>query len=170
MASVPAGTTRAREAAMTGSVAAVVVIPIVVAIALFGWIAAVLYANAHPHYKHQSNLPRTEVAGGAFQALDGGRQLMPIHGTSNAWPDGRLVQPGEIPEPRTAVSGEELAAATGQQQHGAREATVGAPAEQERHLVPGTRLRLVPAFAWAARAALCPAPGCAWALPCLGGS
>jgi hypothetical protein len=126
---------------MTGSVAAAWVIPIVAFLALFAWVGCVLYADAHPRYKHQSNLPRTEVAGGAFQALDGGRQLMPIHGTSNTWPDGRFVQPGEVPAQRTAMTQEELAAASGQSQQ-AEEATVGGSAEQQPHLVPGTRLRL----------------------------
>jgi len=125
---------------MTGSVLAAVVIPIVTVVVLFIWVGAVLYADAHPRYKHQSSLPRTEVAGGAFQALDGGRQLMPILGSSNTFPDGRLVQPGDIPAQRTAMTQHERAAATSQSQQ--QEATVGEPAEQERHLVPGTRLRL----------------------------
>ncbi|HXW43206.1 MAG TPA: hypothetical protein VEL03_00355 [Streptosporangiaceae bacterium] len=125
---------------MTGSVLAAVVIPIVTVVVLFIWVGAVLYADAHPRYKHQSSLPRTEVAGGAFQALDGGRQLMPILGSSNTFPDGRLVQPGDIPAQRTAMTQHERAAATSQSQQ--QEATAGEPAEQERHLVPGTRLRL----------------------------
>jgi hypothetical protein len=63
---------------VSGSLAAQIVIPIVVAIALFSWLAAVLWANAHPRYRSRSSPPRYEVAGGAFHAVDGGRQLMPI--------------------------------------------------------------------------------------------
>jgi hypothetical protein len=62
---------------MSGSLAAVITIPIVTAIALFGWVAAVLYANAHPGRQRGTPM-KTEVAGGAFQAVEGGRQLMPI--------------------------------------------------------------------------------------------
>jgi len=128
---------------MTGSVAAAWAIPIVAFLALFAWIGCVLWADAHPRYKHQSTLPRTEVAGGAFQALDGGRQLMPIPGDSNAWPDGRLVQPGEIPEQRTSMSEEELRAATGQQRE--QEATACETTGREPHLIPGSKLRLATA-------------------------
>ncbi len=63
---------------MSGSHAAQIVIPIVVAIVLFSWVGAVLWANAHPQYRSRNRPPRTEVAGGAFQAVGGGRQLMPI--------------------------------------------------------------------------------------------
>jgi len=137
---------------MSGSVAAAWVIPIVAFIALFAWIGGVLYADAHPRYKHQSSLPRTEVAGGAFQALDGGRQLMPIPMESNTWPDGRLVQPEDIPAQRTAMSPEEVAAATGAAATGAAatgqaqpQETAGQPAAEERHLIPGSKIRLAAA-------------------------
>jgi hypothetical protein len=65
---------------MPGSILSQWVIPIVVACALFSWVGAVLYADAHPRYKHHAKLPRYEVTGGAFEANDGGRQLMPIAG------------------------------------------------------------------------------------------
>jgi len=131
---------------MSGSVTAAWVIPIVAFCALFLWIGLVLHADNHPRYKHQSTLPRTEVAGGAFQALDGGRQLMPIQGHSNAWPDGRFVEPGEIPAQRAATSQEQYAASSATERH-EKEATVGGPAErdqdkgQEPHLIPGSKLR-----------------------------
>jgi hypothetical protein len=67
---------------MAGSLSAIITIPIVVAIALFSWIFAVLWANRHPRWAHhvaQEVQPlQTEVRGGAFQAVEGGRQLMPI--------------------------------------------------------------------------------------------
>ena len=63
---------------MSGSLAAIITIPIVVVIVLFGWVAAVIYAESHPRWKHQLPPPRTEVAGGSFRALAGGRQVMPI--------------------------------------------------------------------------------------------
>jgi hypothetical protein len=85
---------------MAGSLAAIITIPIVVAIALFTWIAAVLYANRHPRWAHheaqQAQPLATEVRGGAFRAVEGGRQLMPI-------PERR---PAGVPGPRTAVATE----------------------------------------------------------------
>ena len=63
---------------MSGSLAAIITIPIVVVIVLFSWVAAVIYAESHPRWKHQLPPPRTEVAGGSFRALAGGRQVMPI--------------------------------------------------------------------------------------------
>jgi hypothetical protein len=125
---------------MSGSVTAAWVIPIVAFLALFVWVGVVLHADNHPRYKHQSTLPRTEVAGGAFQALDGGRQLMPIQGHSNAWPDGRLVRPGEIPAQRTAVYEQERAAGASERHE--KQATVGGVVEGESRLVPGRKLRL----------------------------
>jgi hypothetical protein len=65
---------------MVGSLAAIWTIPIVVAIALFGWIFVVLRADTHPGWKHQDNPPKYEVTGGSFDAVDGGRQVMPRHG------------------------------------------------------------------------------------------
>lgn len=65
---------------MTGSPAAAWTIFIVVSIALAGWLTAVLYADRHPSWKHKHELPKYEVTGGAFQAVDGGRQLMPLPG------------------------------------------------------------------------------------------
>jgi hypothetical protein len=83
---------------MSGSHLAVIIIPIVTAIALFGWLAAVLWASTHPRYSRNGVPPRTEVAGGAFRAVDGGRQLMPI-------PEHR---PAGVPAPRAAESETEV--------------------------------------------------------------
>ncbi len=80
---------------MSGSLAAVITIPIVTAFALFSWLFAVLWANRHPRWGHQQALP-TEVRGGAFQAVEGGRQLMPI-------PERR---PADVPGPRAATASE----------------------------------------------------------------
>jgi hypothetical protein len=67
---------------MSKAVLAEVIIPIVVAIALAGWIVAIYRANRHPahaHHTESSRGPRTgrEVVGGSFQG-PGGRQLMPL--------------------------------------------------------------------------------------------
>lgn len=67
-----------------------IVMPIVIAIALFGWLGAVMWAGFHPRWKHHAQGPRTEVAGGAFQAVEGGRQLMPIPGHRSA-PDDEIA-------------------------------------------------------------------------------
>jgi hypothetical protein len=89
---------------MTGSTLAQVLIPIVVAIALFSWLIAVLWADAHPRYKHQSTLPRYEVTGGAFQSNDGGRQLMPIPGARPVADRPGFGAPHGIPAQRSATS------------------------------------------------------------------
>ncbi|MGE5135958.1 MAG: hypothetical protein ACM32E_23990 [Gemmatimonadota bacterium] len=60
---------------MSGSLLAIIVIPIVVFLALFGWLAAVLYANRHPGGREPGARPRWHVTGGAFQGDP--RQLMP---------------------------------------------------------------------------------------------
>jgi len=70
--------------------------PIVIAAALAFWISLVLYAHRHPRWKHHGTPPRTEVAGGSFMAVDGGRQLEPIPGE----------RAHEVPRPR-APAGEE---------------------------------------------------------------
>src|SRR5215468_5228709 len=73
---------------MTGGVTADIVLPIVIAVALASWLSLLFYANAHPHRgRYSTDLP-TEVRGGSFQAVEGGRQLMPI-------PEHRPAVPGQ---------------------------------------------------------------------------
>lgn len=60
---------------MSGSLLAVIFIPIVVGIALAVWLFSVYYANRHPD-SGPGKMPRREVIGGAFRT-SGGRQLMP---------------------------------------------------------------------------------------------
>lgn len=67
---------------MSGPLVSLWVMPIVIAGALTFWISIVLYAHRHPKWKHHGVPPNTEVAGGAFMAVDGGRQLEPIPGHS----------------------------------------------------------------------------------------
>jgi hypothetical protein len=67
---------------MSGPLISLWVMPIVIAGSLAFWISLVLYAHRHPRWKHHGAPPRTEVAGGAFMAVDGGRQLEPIPGHS----------------------------------------------------------------------------------------
>lgn len=88
---------------MSNSDLAAVVTPIVMAIVLAGWIAAIFHADAHPRYGHRGSGPRTEVAGGAFRAL-GGRQVMPH-------PD---AGPASVPAPRSAEN--ETTAGSGEAQ------------------------------------------------------
>jgi hypothetical protein len=52
--------------------------PIVIALGLITWLSLVLYAANHPSVKRSGAPLRNEVAGGAFDAVEGGRQLMPI--------------------------------------------------------------------------------------------
>jgi hypothetical protein len=96
---------------MTGGVTADIVLPIVIAVALASWLSLLFYANAHPSRgRHAVNLP-TEVRGGEFQAVEGGRQLMPI------------------PEHRPAVPGQRPAAATDTYRVPSNTATAGTPRE-----------------------------------------
>jgi hypothetical protein len=98
---------------MTGSTLAVVVIPIVVAIVLAGWISAVFYANAHPRRKHP-HAARNDVAGGTFRAVEGGRQLMPI-------PE----RPVDVPGPRSAA--DEAQPESGEMRPAAERPLAGSP-------------------------------------------
>jgi hypothetical protein len=79
---------------MTGNGLTDIVLPIVIAICLVTWLSMVFWANAHPHRGRYSTDLRSEVRGGSFQAMEGGRQLMPI------------------PEHRPAVPGQRAAAAS----------------------------------------------------------
>jgi hypothetical protein len=69
--------------------------PIVAFILLAAWIGAVYYANAHPRHRPKRDI-KTEVAGGAFRAVHGGRQLMPIPGEGSH----------DVPAPRAATGSE----------------------------------------------------------------
>jgi hypothetical protein len=64
------------------------VLPIVIAVCLVTWLSLVFWANAHPTRGRYRTDLRTEVRGGSFQALEGGRQLMPI-------PEHRPAVPGQ---------------------------------------------------------------------------
>ncbi len=75
---------------MTGSGTTDIVLPIVIAVCLVTWLSMVFWANAHPTRGRYSTDLRTEVRGGSFQAVEGGRQLMPI-------PERRPAVPGQRP-------------------------------------------------------------------------
>jgi len=60
---------------MTGSTLAVVLIPIVIAVALVAWLVMVFHAKNHPQVSGRGDAPDREVTGGIFQGE--GRQLMP---------------------------------------------------------------------------------------------
>ncbi len=113
---------------MSGTLAAQIVIPIVALLALFGWLVLVLRADNHPGWKHHGNLPKNEVAGGAFQAVSGGRQLMPIHGGRPVSADGRYVQSADIPAQRAA-------------EQPVAPAPAGYTSADDRDLVAGSKLR-----------------------------
>jgi hypothetical protein len=65
--------------AMSNNVLTAIFTPIVVAILLIVWIGGVFWANRHPSWGRRRDI-KTEVSGGAFKAVHGGRQLMPIPG------------------------------------------------------------------------------------------
>src|SRR5262245_18656414 len=117
---------------MTGSPAAAWTIFIVVSLALAGWLTAVLRADTHHKWKHHSNLPKYEVTGGAFQAVDGGRQVMPLPGERPVpvSEEEEMLRARDVPAQRTAA-----------EQHAPAGATAApAPAQEEtreRHLVAG---------------------------------
>lgn len=100
---------------MAGSHTSLIVMPIVIAISLTFWISLVLYASLHPRWKHHGRAPRTDAAGGAFAAIRGGRQLMPI------W-DG-----SPIPGPREAAASESYQAAAAQTSEEAHASTAVGP-------------------------------------------
>ena len=60
---------------MTGSTLAIVVIPIVIAVALAACLVMVYHAKNHPKVSDRVEPPEHEVSGGTFQGE--GRQLMP---------------------------------------------------------------------------------------------
>jgi hypothetical protein len=131
---------------MTVSIAAGWVIAIVIVVALFGWLAVVLRADTHPGWKYQSKLPKYEVTGGAFEAQDGGRQLMPRHG-GRPMPTEEELASGSIPAQRAAAEKEELARAgriPAQRATAEREAATASSGKRadEPHLVAGNKLRL----------------------------
>lgn len=120
---------------MTGSAAAAWTIFIVVSIALAGWLTAVVRADTHPGWKHHSNLPKYEVTGGAFQAVDGGRQLTPRYA-------GRPIPVTEEEMARAANIPAQRAAADQEAPAGASAASAADRDESgERHLVAGSTLR-----------------------------
>ncbi len=111
---------------MSGTHLSLIVMPIVIALALATWISLVYYATAHPRWKHHARPPRTEVAGGVFEATHSGRQLEPLWG-----------EPVDaIPSPRSATASETYQAADAE--HAEQEqaaSTVGASAAPP----PGSR-------------------------------
>jgi hypothetical protein len=120
---------------MSGSIYAIIFTPIAAFILLACWITAVFYADAHPRWKHQAPPPRDEVTGGSFQAIDGGRQLMP-HYLEVAEPGQRgAVRPATVPAQRSA-SGAPQPEPSGQ---GAAVPAQGQP--EESRPTAGNRLR-----------------------------
>jgi len=110
---------------MSGSHVSLIVMPIVIALALAFWISLVYYASFHPRWKHHARPPRTEVAGGVFEATQGGRQLMPI------WGD----PVDAIPEQRPATASETYQATDAEhaeQEQGTRPVGAGASATGSR--------------------------------------
>jgi hypothetical protein len=106
---------------MPGSHISLIVMPIVIATLVTFWISLVYYAHFHPRWKHHHRPPRTEVAGGAFEATHSGRQLEPLWG-----------EPVErIPPPREAATAESYSAAqaeTADQERAGGEVSTGARA------------------------------------------
>jgi hypothetical protein len=77
--------------------------PIVIALSLIIWLSAIFYANAHPAKGRHSVDLRTEVRGGSFQAVEGGRQLEPIPGHVPAVPGQRSATASETYQPQAAA-------------------------------------------------------------------
>jgi hypothetical protein len=121
---------------MTGSPAAAWTIFIVVSIALAGWLTAVIRADTHPKWKHKADRPKYEVTGGAFEAVDGGRQLMPRFAGRPVpmTEEEEMARARDIPAQRTAPEQQAPAGATAA---GAAERDESG----ERHLVAGSKLR-----------------------------
>jgi hypothetical protein len=110
---------------MTGSGTADWVLPIVIAVCLLTWLSMVFWANAHPGRGRYSTGLRTEVNGGSFQAIEGGRQLMPI-------PEHRPAVPGQRPAAASETYRAPAAGATATATATAAEADIRS-AEEDTH-------------------------------------
>jgi hypothetical protein len=126
---------------MPGSHVSLIVMPIVIAIALASWISLVYYATSHPQWKHHSRPPKTEVAGGAFEAVHGGRQLMPIWGEPVAPIPGQrpaaaaeTYQAGEAHEAGQSSAGTPVGAHAGATATASRQEPEPGPADSGRPL------------------------------------
>jgi hypothetical protein len=110
---------------------AAIATPIVVAIFLSVWIGALFYADSHPEHKRSSKLPQYEVTGGAFQARDGGRQLMPMPERPPLPTEAEIAAGATIPAPRAGAGAAHAATAPAESENA-----------EEPHLVAGSSLRL----------------------------
>jgi hypothetical protein len=103
---------------VSGSHLSLIVMPIVIAVLLTVWLSAVFYANAHPGKGRSSVELKTEVRGGSFQAVEGGRQLEPIPGHRPAVPGQRVAATSETyrapSEPSSAREDDESRRLAGQ--------------------------------------------------------
>jgi hypothetical protein len=119
---------------MPGSLVAQIVIPIISFLAVLFWVSIVLYASTHPAWKHKGVPPRSEVAGGSFMAVDGGRQLEPIPGKpAPEIPVQRLAEPEETYQPAGAESAHSASA------EGAVQQQAGLRAEESQSAGSGAR-------------------------------
>jgi hypothetical protein len=116
---------------MPGSLAAQIIIPIVSFLGVFAWVTIVLYASTHPAWKHKGVPPRSEVAGGSFMAIDGGRQLEPIPGKPAP----------EIPRQRLEAPQETYQAADAESAHSATSPDAEERAEESQAAGSGPPLR-----------------------------
>ena len=60
---------------MSGSLLAIIIIPIAALLALFAWVGAVLYASRRPGGREHGARPRWDVSGGTFRG--DARQVTP---------------------------------------------------------------------------------------------
>jgi hypothetical protein len=112
---------------MPGSLVAQIVIPIISFLGVFAWVLLVLWASTHPAWKHKGVPPRSEVAGGSFMAIDGGRQLEPIPGKpAPEIPVQRLAEPEETYQAADAGSAHSASA------QGAVQQPAGRPANESQ--------------------------------------
>jgi hypothetical protein len=114
---------------MPGSLVAQIVIPIISFLGVFAWVFVVLWASTHPAWKHKGAPPRTEVAGGSFMAVDGGRQLEPIPGKpAPEIPVQRLAAPQETYQASEAESAQSASSPDAERQKAeSQSAGTGAP-------------------------------------------
>jgi hypothetical protein len=113
---------------MTNADWAAIFVPIVAGILLAVWLTAVLRADTHPDIKHHRKPPGYEVTGGAFNAHEGGRQLMPIPGQRPAaGMPGTAASPAGQEQPGAAGS-----AAAGSATEGSAAASAAADRRHEQ--------------------------------------
>jgi hypothetical protein len=97
---------------MTGGFWAPIVIPIVTALALFGWLVMVFYAAAHPRWRSHSSARPPQDYAGIREPLDATGRREPVTTPGPGAPPGQAG--ATAPQPRAPSESEQLERQTGE--------------------------------------------------------